>query len=53
MKFESLCKSKDTVFQTKLTEWEKRRGLVSEIYKELKKLPSKQANKQKNNTTLK
>jgi hypothetical protein len=37
MKFENFRKAKDTVFQTKPTEWEKI-GLISKIYKELKKL---------------
>ena len=50
MKLQSFCKTKDTVNRTKQqpTEWEKifinptfNRGLISKIYKELKKLDSK------------
>jgi hypothetical protein len=50
IKFQSFCKTKDTVNKTKRqpTDWEKiftrpksNRGLISNIYKELKKLDSR------------
>ena len=53
MKLRSFCKAKDTVNKTKgqPTEWEKSftnpatdKGLISKIYKELKKLDSKSLN---------
>ena len=53
MRFQSFCKAKDTVKKTKWqpTEWEKiftnptsDRGLLSNIYKELKKLDSRDSN---------
>ena len=53
LKLKSFCKAKDTVNKTKWqpTEWEKiftnptsDRGLISKIYKELKKLVIKRAN---------
>jgi hypothetical protein len=53
IKLQSLCKAKDTVNKTKQqpTEWEKifinstsDRGLKSNIYKELKKLDSREPN---------
>jgi hypothetical protein len=56
MKLESFCKAKDIVNKTKwqLTDWEKiftnptsNRGLISNIYKELKKLKTPE-----NQTTL-
>ena len=52
-KFTHFCKAKDTVSRTKRppTEWEKifnnptsNRGLISNIYKELKKLDSRKPN---------
>jgi hypothetical protein len=53
LKLQSFCKAKDTVNRTKWkpTDWEKiftnptsDRGLISNIYKELKKLDSRQSN---------
>ena len=53
MKLQSFCKAKDTVNKTKRppTNWERiftypksDRGLISNIYKELKKLDSKEPN---------
>jgi len=53
IKLQIFCKGKDTVIRTKqqLTDWEKifnnptsDRGLISKIYKELKKLDSKESN---------
>ena len=53
IKLQSFCKAKDTVNRTKLqpTDWEKiftnptsDRGLISNIYKELKKLDSRETN---------
>jgi hypothetical protein len=53
IKLQSFCKAKDTVNRTKRqpTEWEKiftnptsDRGLISNIYKELKKLGSREPN---------
>ena len=53
MKLKSFCKAKDTVNRTKWqpTDWEKiftnptsDRGLISNIYKELKKLDSRETN---------
>ena len=53
IKLQSFCKAKDTVNRTKQqpTDWEKiftnptsNRGLISNIYKELKKLDSKELN---------
>ena len=53
MKLHSFCKAKDTVNKTKrpATDWERiftqpnsDRGLISNIYKELKKLDSRNAN---------
>ena len=53
MKLQSFCKEKDTVNRTKLqpTNWEKiftnptsNRGLISNIYKELKKVNSREPN---------
>jgi hypothetical protein len=53
MKLQSFCKAKDTVNKTKRppTDWERiftnsksDRGLISSIYKELKKLNSKYSN---------
>jgi hypothetical protein len=50
MKLQSFCKAKDTVNKTKrpLTDWERiftnpksDRGLISNVYKELKKLDSR------------
>jgi hypothetical protein len=52
-KLQSFCKAKDTVNNTKrpLTDWERiftstesDRGLISNIYKELKKLDSRNSN---------
>ena len=54
IKLQSFCKAKDTVNQTKWqpTNWEKiftnptsDRGLISNIYKELKKLDAREPNK--------
>ena len=53
IKFQNFCKAKDTVNRTKQqsTDWEKiftnptsDRGLISKIYKELKKLDSRETN---------
>ena len=53
MKLKSFCKAKDTINRTKQqpTDWEKiftnptsDRGLISKIYKELKKLDSNKPN---------
>jgi hypothetical protein len=53
IKLQSLCKAKDTVNKTKWqpTDWKKiftnpnsNRGLISNIYKELKKLDSRKTN---------
>ena len=53
MKLQSLCKAKDTVKKTKWqpTEWEKfftyttsDRVLISKVYKELKKLETRESN---------
>ena len=53
MILQSFCKAKDTVKKTKWqpTEWEKLftnptsdRGLISKVYKELKKLDSRESN---------
>jgi hypothetical protein len=53
IKLQSVCKAKDTVNKTKRppTDWEKiftnsksDRGLISNLYKELKKLDSKKTN---------
>jgi hypothetical protein len=53
MKLESFCKAKDTVNKTNLqaTNWDKTftnpmsdRGLISKVYKELKKLTTKKPN---------
>ena len=54
IKLQSFCRAKDTVNKTKkrqLTDWEKiftnlksDRGLISNIYKELKKLDSRKSN---------
>ena len=53
IKLQSFCKAKDTVVRTKRqpTDWEKiftnpttDRGLISKIYKELKKLESRETN---------
>ena len=53
IKLQSFCKAKETVIRTKWqpTEWEKTfanptsdRGLISNIYKELKKLDSRESN---------
>jgi phage-related protein len=53
MKLQSFCKAKDTVNRTKWqpTDWEKiftnptsDRGLISNIYKELKKVDSRKSN---------
>ena len=53
IKLQSFCKAKDTVNRTKWqpTDWEKiftnptsDRGLISSIYKELKKLDSRESN---------
>jgi hypothetical protein len=53
MKLKSFCKTKDTVNRTKQqpTDWEKvftnptpDRGLITKIYKELKKLDSRETN---------
>jgi hypothetical protein len=53
IKLQSFCKAKDTVNRTKWqpTDWEKifinpthNRGLISNIYKELKKLDSRESN---------
>jgi hypothetical protein len=53
MKLQSFCKAKDTVNKTKrpLTDWERiftypksERGLMSNIYKELKKVDSRKSN---------
>ena len=53
IKLQSLCKAKDTVNRTKWqpTNWEKiftnpisNRGLISNVYKELKKLASRESN---------
>ena len=53
IKLQSFCKAKDTVNKTKRppTDWEKiitnpksDRGLISNIYKELKKLDSRNSN---------
>jgi len=53
IKLESFCKAKDTVIRTKQqpTDWEKifsnpasDRGLIPKIYKELKKLDSREPN---------
>jgi hypothetical protein len=53
MKLQSFCKAKDTVNKTKrpLVDWERiftnpksDRGLISKIYKELKKLDSRNSN---------
>jgi len=53
IKLQSFCKAKDTVIRTKWqpTDWEKiftnptsDRGLISKIYKELKKLDSREPN---------
>ena len=53
IKLQSFCKAKDTVNRTKQqpTDWEKiftnltsNRGLISNIYKDLKKLDFKEAN---------
>ena len=53
IKLQSFCKAKDTVNRTKWqpTDWEKiftnptsNRGLISNIYKELKKLDSREPN---------
>ena len=54
IKLQCFCKAKDTVNRTKwkLTDWEKifanptsDRGLISNTYKELKKLNSRESNK--------
>ena len=54
MKLQSFCKAKDTVNKTKRppTDWERiftnlksDKGLISNIYKELKKLNSRNSNK--------
>jgi hypothetical protein len=54
VKFQSFCKEKDTVNRTKWQrrDWEKvftypifNRGLISKIYKELKKLDCRESNK--------
>jgi hypothetical protein len=54
MKLQSFCKAKDTVNKTKRppTDWERiftnpksDRGLISNVYKELKKLDSRKSNK--------
>jgi hypothetical protein len=54
MKFQSFCKAKDTVNKTKrpTTNWERifsypkrDRAIISNIYKELKKLDSRKSNK--------
>ena len=53
MRLQSFCKAKDIVKKTKRqpTEWEKiftnstsDRGLISEVYKELKKLDTRESN---------
>ena len=53
MKLQSFCKAKDIVKKTKRqpTEWEKTftnstsdRGLISKVYKELKKLDTRESN---------
>jgi hypothetical protein len=53
MKLQSFCKAKDTVIKTKkpTTDWERiftypksDRGLISNIYKELKKVDSRKSN---------
>jgi hypothetical protein len=53
IKLQSFCKAKDTVNKTKrpLTDWERiftnpklDRGLISSIYKELKKMDSRKSN---------
>ena len=53
MRLQSFCKAKDTVKKTKWqpTEWEKMfsnptsdRALISKVYKELKKLDSRESN---------
>jgi hypothetical protein len=53
MKLQSFCKAKDTVIKTKMppTDWERiftnpksDRGLISNIYKELKKVNSRKSN---------
>ena len=53
IKLQSFCKAKDTINKTKSppTEWERiftysksARGLISNIYKELKKLDSQESN---------
>jgi len=53
IKLQSFCKAKDTVIRTKQqpTDWEKvftnptsDRGLISKIYKELRKLDSREPN---------
>jgi hypothetical protein len=56
IKLESFCKAKDTVIRTKPTYWEKiftnptsYGGLISNIYKELKKLDSREPNNPINN----
>ena len=54
MRLQSFCKAKDTVKKTKRqpTEWEKiftnptsNRALISKVYKELKKLDTRESNK--------
>ena len=53
MKLQSFCKAKDTIIKTKRppTDWERiftypksDRGLISNIYKELKKVDSRKSN---------
>jgi siroheme synthase (precorrin-2 oxidase/ferrochelatase) len=62
IKLQIFCKAKDTVNKTKqqTTDWEKiftkltsHRGLISNIYKELKKLDSRKTNNRIKNTELK
>jgi len=44
MKLQSFCKTKDTVIRTKWQSYTSHEGLISKIYKELKKLDSREPN---------